>query len=223
MTLVPPFHLPEPIDDGHEPLGALVRRGVFADFYELSARPARIAKRANERREKRYPFGLTVSYPLKLYATLKYGIPDLMQYEYRQWSALPAELRPYVLQHVTLARGPRGETLLCADQVVDWDGTPSRSLSETGPIANRPFWSQIDCFIDVLRTRRLYLCGVLRGGSHILVQRTSSDAARPVIIDVMKIGRKLYPFQIQLAWEAALRNKFERGVARFRSRFETRL
>jgi hypothetical protein len=61
---------------------------------------------------------------------------------------------------------------------------------------------------------------VLHGRGHLVVQKLSADRWKPVIVDVVKMGGALYPFQFHLAVEYYLRRKFERGFKRFIERFK---
>jgi hypothetical protein len=124
------------------------------------------------------------------------------------------------LKNVTLARSPTGATVLCADRVWDFDGAPSRSLTDLGAISNPAFWEGVSHISEILLRNRLYLFGVFHGGGKILVQKVSADRWRPVILDVVKAGWTLYPFQVHLAFEYWLRRKFERRMTRFIGRFQ---
>ena len=201
------------------PLGCIVMESPLYVFHEIEGEPDRWAKSIVETRVKRYPLGLTVRYPGWMYVKLKYGICDLMEHEFHQWRAMPEKLRPYLLKNVTLERSQVGKRLLCSDRIRDYGGNFSRTLSQTGEISNPGFWRHVTGICETLRSRQLYLLGIFHGGSQVLVHKVSLDDWRPVILDVTKLGRKMYPFQLDLWRKRAVERKFERQFVRFCERF----
>jgi hypothetical protein len=132
---------------------------------------------------------------------------------------MPKELHPYLLKAVRLERAQSGSPLLCSDRLRDYDGAFSKTLSQTGRISNSQFWQEVAAICHLLRTSQLYLLGVFRGGSHLLVHKISPDHFRPVILDVTKMGRQWYPFQFNLWSRRSLEKKVERQLKRFMERF----
>jgi hypothetical protein len=200
-------------------LGKPLHAGSCFQFYEIQGQPHRWAKKAEYDRVKRYPLGVTVTYSMKLYTLLKYGVPDVMQYECNQWRRMPQELHPYLLREVTLSRTSNGDRVLSADKVMDFDGMPSRSLNDMGKIANPSFWKAVEVICDSLERHNLVLLGVFHGGNQLLVQKVSELEWKPIILDLTKIGRRMYPFQPDLWFRFSLKKKFCRQLSRFRNRF----
>lgn len=200
-------------------LGDIVEQGVFYRFYSIQGAPHRWAKKVVGSRTKRYPFGLTVTYPMWLYTRFKYGVLDMIQYELQVAQAMPQEVQPYLLQNPALGRTSEGESVLCADKVLDWDGVPSQTLNRVGKVSNELFWRHVQEICEGLERHQLYLLGVFHGGSHVLVHKLSQNEWKPVLLDVVKSGRTMYPFQIDLWSAASLRKKFLRQLQRFRNRF----
>ena len=200
-------------------LGPIVMECPLYVFYEVAGESDRWAKSIVETRVKRYPLGITIRYPGRMYARLKYGIRDLAEHEFDQWQAMPETLRPYLLKNVTLEWSQSGKRLLCSERVRDYDGSFSKTLSQTGGISNPHFWEHVSGICEALRSSRLYFLGVFHGGSQILVHKLSRDHWRPLILDVTKLGRKMYPFQLDLWRERSLERKFERQLVRFVERF----
>lgn len=200
-------------------LGRILAEGPLYTFHEISGTPDRWAKSVVDSRVKGYPLGVTIRYPGQLYVKIKYGVSDLAEHEFRQWSSMPPELHRYLLKGVRLEQSQTGQRLLCSDRVRDCDGTYSRTLSQTGKVSNPGFWSGVTNIRDVLRSSKIYLLGVFHGGSQILVHKVSPDHWEPVILDVTKLGRQMYPFQLNLWRKRALEKKFERQFGRFCERF----
>ncbi len=203
-------------------LGDIVEQGVFYRFYSIQGMPHRWAKKMVGSRTKRYPFGLTITYPMWLYTRFKYGVSDMIQYEMQISQTMPREIQPYFLQNQALGRTSGGESLLCADRVLDWDGLPSQTLNRVGRVSNESFWRHVQVICDELERHHIYLLGVFHGGNHVLVQRLSPNEWRPVLLDVVKSGRTLYPFQVNLWLVSSVRTKFHRQLQRFRNRFMAR-
>jgi hypothetical protein len=200
-------------------LGDIVEQGVFYRFCNIQGAPHRWAKKMVGSRTKRYLFGLTVTYPMWLYTRYKYGVSDMIQYELQIAQTMPREVQPYLLQNQALGRTSEGESVLCADKVLDWDGAPSQTLNRVGKVSNELFWRHVQEVCDVLERDRLYLLGVFHGGNHILVQKVTEHEWKPVLLDVVKLGKGMYPFQIDLWFGASVRRKFQRQLMRFKDRF----
>jgi hypothetical protein len=200
-------------------LGDVVLQGVFYQFYNIQSVPHRWAKKIVSFRAKQYPLGMKVTYPMWLYTRFKYGVSDIIQYEMQAAQTIPREVQPYLLENQTLGQTSRGETVLCADKVLDWDGVPSQTLNRVGKVSNEVFWQHVQSICDELERHHIYLLGVFHGGNHILVQKLSQNEWRPVLLDVLKLGRTMYPFQVNLWRASSVRTKFYRQLQRFRNRF----
>jgi hypothetical protein len=206
-------------EDVPVPLAGSVACGIFYQFYDIQGSPSRWAKKAENIRTKRYALGVTIRYPMRLYTRLKYGVPDIIRYEIEIARRLPDEIMPYLLQNMRLGRTADGSTVLCSDKVLNYDGGMSQTLNETGRVFNPSFWRHVEVICDVLKRHGAYLLGVFHGGNHVLVQKCSPDDWRPVLIDVVKCGRRLYPFQVNLTRPTAVRKKYYRQLERFKTRF----
>lgn len=200
-------------------LGDVMARGVFFQFFEIQGTSARWAKKAVDVRVKRYFFGVTIRYPMRMYTRYKYGVSDIILYEMQLVHRLPAEAQPYLLQNRAFGRTLQGESVLCADTVLDYDGKRSQTLKKVGRISNASFWWHVDTVREVLERHGVLLFGVFHGGNHILVQKRSPDEWRPVLVDIVKSGRTMYPFQFHLWRAASVQNKYHRQIERFRNRF----
>jgi hypothetical protein len=200
-------------------LGDIVLQGVFYQFHDIQGVPHRCAKKLVSSRTKRYSFGIKVTYPMWLYTRFKYGVSDMIQYEMQVAQTMPREVQPYLLQNPTLGRTSEGESVLCTDKVMDWDGVPSQTLNNVGKVSNELFWQHVQAICEGLERHHLYLLGVFHGGNHVLVQRLSRNEWKPVLLDVIKVGRRMYPFQFNIWGVLSLRNKFHRQLQRFRDRF----
>jgi hypothetical protein len=200
-------------------LGEVVAQGVFYQFYDIQGVPHRWAKKLMTSRVKRYPLGVTVNYPMRLYTLIKYGVRDMMEYEMQVAQTMPREVRPYLLQNMILGRTPDGDPVLCADKVLDYDGRMSQTLNQVGSVSNELFWRHVHQVCDGFERHRVYLLGVFHGGNHILVQKISPLEWRPVLLDVVKSGSTMYPFQINLWRDSSVRHKFHRQLQRFQNRF----
>lgn len=200
-------------------LGNVVAQGVFYQFYDIQGVPSRWAKKAAASRVKRYPFGVKVTYPMRFYTRLKYGVPDMIRYEMHVAQAMPREVQPYLLQNIRLGLTSDGESVLCSDKVFDHDGAMSQTLNTVGRVSNKMFWQHVQDICDGLERHHTYLLGVFHGGNHVLVQKAASDEWKPVLLDLSKSGGTMYPFQINLWGPSSVRNKFYRQLQRFRNRF----
>jgi len=207
-TEVAPIHLAD-----------VVAQGIFYQFHEIQGSPSRWAKKAEEIRTKRYPLGVTIRYPIALYTRVKYGVSDIMLYEMQISQQLPNEIAPYLLQNMRLGWTSDGRTVLCADKVLNYDGMMSATLNNTGRVSNPSFWRHVEAICEVLERHGQYLLGVFHGGNHILVQKNSPEEWRPVLVDIVKCGRRMYPFQLNLWSPTSVQKKFHRQLARFRLRF----
>jgi len=202
-------------------LGKKIREGKYCAYHWVKDFPDLTARIALPTRHKRYPLGFTVPYPMRLYTSLKFGIRDIIEYEYQAFQALPWEFKDHVPTTIHLARTAAGQSVLCMNRLVNFDGTQSRYMNrycET-QIHNARFWDDIEYLVRVLRQRRTYLLSVFHSGTHVVVRKRSDAEWQPVITHALKLGRTMYRLQFYLASESVLRDKFERGYRRFVKRF----
>ena len=198
ITLYPPF-----------------RTRTFSTYHDIQGLPDRVAQIARSHRRKRYPLGLTVRYPMRLYTRVKYGQRDIIEYAGSALDSLPEILAEFLPPRRQLVTTTGGRTALVCGRVVDHDGSPSRFLNDAGAITDPSFRSEVLRFADLLRSHRLYLMSAFEPGN-LLVRRTSDRTSRPVLWpDVLKQGRTLYPLQWHLLSGPVLRRKFERRLERF--------
>jgi hypothetical protein len=94
--------------------------------------------------------------------------------------------------------------------------TAAELACQLGPIDNEPFWRHVDRIVGILRGRRAMLLGVFTGESaSVLVHKVSPEEWRPVLIDFLKVGRRMYYYQFWMHRRRAFWGKFDRGLAAF--------
>jgi len=196
-------------------LGKEIHRGTYSSFYEDPSDSQRWVKKSNPYRIKKYPPGITISYPMPLYTLIKHGIPDMIHYEYKIIQALHEELRPYVLKNVSLGQTSQAHSVLFSDRVMNFDGKPAKSMKNLGKIENPYFWNEFLKLTNILEQTRTYLFGIFSGGTEIFVQRLSTSKWKPILVDVTRVGRATYRFHPELLLESYLKEKFTRRMKRF--------
>ncbi|MDQ1343611.1 MAG: hypothetical protein QG650_330 [Patescibacteria group bacterium] len=128
--------------------------------------------------------------------------------------SFPDELRGFVPDSVRLEK----ECLIMA-RAIDFDGTPSKTLFETGPIGDSGFWEAVDFITEVLDRERLYFFDIFYKGNNVLVKRLSETESVPLIVDFKRLGWQAYPLQPNLILESEKRRKFFRRLRRFEEAF----
>jgi hypothetical protein len=195
----------------------------YTTLCEAAGEPALFAKVASRVRPKRYLRCITVPNSTTLYKTAKFGIADIIRYEDEVFGRLPAELEPFLPRRRHLTLTDDGRPALCAERPFDVDGRPARTVLETGPIDNGPFWNDVDRIVRVLRERAtVQLSAFTPRTCSLLVHRVSRTQWRAEITNVLKFGRRLNwyrPWKMipPVAW-----HKFECDLARFRAAYDRR-
>ncbi len=114
-------------------------------------------------------------------------------------------------------------TMIIASRAFDYDGTPSRTLQNHGPTNNANFWNHIDSIVDYMIESRRFIFDIFNAGQNIIVQKLSANEFVPVLIDVKKVGRSMYPTQLQLLHPSGQSNKFRKKLEGFQNRFKNDL
>ncbi len=139
---------------------------------------------------------------------------DVNKEEFLTYSSLPVELRPYFSPVVDLK-----EDHLVAGRPVDFDGNPSRSLSEYGKVRNEYFWKDIDIIVSLFRKYDIWFFDAFRLGENVFVQKLTDKEWKPVIVDYKRLGWKSYPVQLNLLFNSERKKKFFRRLNRFEESF----
>ena len=139
---------------------------------------------------------------------------DINLEEYRTFSSLPRELKPYFSPVVEL-----GSNYLVTGRPVDYDGNHSAPLSAYGKVSNRHFWKDIDRIVSLFEKHDIWLFDIFRLGENVFVQKLSEDVWKPVIVDYKRQGWKSYPAQLNLLLSSERKKKFFRRFRRFQESF----
>lgn len=201
-------------------LGKHLRPGLYCGYFEVVGEPGVVAKAAYPTRTKRYFPGFRVAYSLPWYTRWKYGIRDIVAHDYESLVSLPSPWRDHLPAELCLRRTTTGASAMCWREPVDFDGARSQTFLKTGPVSCPSFWAEMEALITACRRRSVWPMGLFPGSQQVTVQRLSPDRSRPVITaDLIKLGRRMYPFQVYLWLPPILRWKFERRYRAFKKKF----
>lgn len=197
----------------HNPIK--IGEGRFREVYQVGGYTLKVLKPYT--RKNYGPFH--IAFPVTLYTTLKFGIPDFNEHEYNTYNSfadrIPSELRES-FYHIHGVQKPNGRSCLITELVADTDGKPSKRLSEHGKIADSIFWKQIKRLEEALLDEGIMLMDI--NGENILVRKTDNGPI-PVIVDYKRLGGKTYPAQFWLSSGKQMEKKIQRRFQRLREQY----
>ncbi len=202
------------------PLTSKIDEGRSRECWETTD-PGLIVKKPKADIAKHYPsLGFTVNFSGRVYRLLAYGTTDINRDEANIVDSLPSSIRSFVPETVRLEKQEdTSESLLIMSRTMDFDGQPSRTVQETGPIDNERFWQHVDELVQRMLENELYFCDIFWRGNNILVQRVNETEFRPVLVDVKRRGNSMYPYQLPLRFKTQLKEKFLRRLDSFKREF----
>lgn len=162
---------------------------------------------------KRYGF-FSVSFPMRPYTSLKFGIDDLniaeMQNYERMMEVLPEEVHKYFAGIKKIER-QAGHNLSVCELIRDSDGKISKTMKTAGKICCNEFWEIIDHIEILLIAREIPYFGV---HDRNILARTSGTLMEPVFVDHKRFGQLTFPFQPWLYTGAGIKAKLAREFRR---------
>ena len=174
-------------------------------------------KRCGKKQKKyltRSFLGFNMQFDSTIYCRLLLGINDLNSFEYSIIKSLPHSMRNFIPENISLE-----DNYLKMDRSIDFDGTYSTVISSYGSVDNKRFWEHIESLNQCLISNNLWFLDIFNEGNNLLVYRKSEDEYIPIIIDFKRLGRKMYPFQLNLIFASEQKKKYLRRYQRFQNRF----
>jgi hypothetical protein len=169
---------------------------------------------------KKYgPF--TVEYDAKKYAKRKFGIQDLNEHELNNYRRLQKEMPEFDenFARVLEVRTVNGESASIGELVTSMDGKIALRLLDHGKIRDPLFWAHLHSIEQALLERKI---PYLDASQHNVVVRVTEAGKIPVFVDHKRLGREMYPFQLDLFLPGGAQRKIRRKFARMREQFQMR-
>jgi hypothetical protein len=163
-------------------------------------------------------YGFTqVTFPMRLYQFIKFGIRDFNRYELENYkmlkSVLPKDVRANFQEIYGVSEDRDGTSSIC-ELVRNTDGSVSKSLEAHGAVPDKNFWSEFDNVARLLKDHDIYYFGI--SASNVLV-REERGIKRPVFVDYKRIGCRTYPFQPWLILPGQRAEKLDRAIEKLES------
>lgn len=159
-------------------------------------------------------------YPIRVDALLNFGNMSLNKIEWGNYLRIPDDMRPFVPE-MSLVEDARGGCVLRTECIRDYDGNVSRSAKEHGPIDNAYFWKDVETLMEIMDHEDFYLSDIFnREGNNVLVRKISPDVWRPVMIDLKRAGRTIFPFRPELLLRCQKIAKIFERLESFRTNFK---
>jgi len=164
--------------------------------------------------QKKY-FWIEIWYLSRLYKRRKSGVWNFNVSEYHIFLGLPDELKPYVPSLVKLHNDD-----LVQERIRDHSWSYSPTLEHIWEVADESFWIHIEKIRDIFAQRWLWFLDVFHKGNNILVKKDMYGYSSPVLIDLKRLWRDTYPFQLNLLFRGQLERKFTRRFEKFKKHFK---
>lgn len=194
-------------------LRKIIASGRYRDCYATD-NPGVCVKRLKTTVRKKY-FWIEIWYPSKWYMRRKFGIWNFNAYEHQIYSSLPEELKPYIPSLIEI----HNEDLVL-ERVRNASWLYSSTLEESWIIVDEVFWAHIHRIRDIFVQRQLWFLDVFHKWNNILVKQDEDGHSSPVLIDLKRLWRDTYPFQLNLLFPGQVAQKFTRRFENFKANFK---
>ncbi len=178
-----------------------------------------VKKTALHARKKNY-FGFRVSYPMRPYVLLKFGIRDFNVVDFQNFKRFfgnpPADLKESFAKVLGIERR-HGVVVLKQELIRDFDGNPSKNLEQAGKISDPKFWKRFREIVNFLAEKNIPFLDLAK--KNILVKRKSQNTAVPVLFDYKRMDAKYYPFQPWLLTKNGRKNRLLRRAKKLEKEF----
>lgn len=189
---------------------SLIGSGRYRDVYLLEETTC--IKVPKKHRTKDYGL-FSIHYPMGFYTWFKFDIKDFNQYEFdnykRYFETAGNGTRRFFARLLGIKNG-----MMFMGIIRDYDWSVSRPLCDSGVVESVDFWKgmlEIHKFLDANDIPFMHLTP-----ANIVVKRSTSNVAVPVIVDYKHVGQNLLPFQpwLKLSWfrKLKMRRVFKRFI-----------
>jgi len=161
-----------------------------------------------------------VDCPLNLYTLLKFGASDVNVLEFKNYKrmmdTLPADTHQYFARILGIEEN-NGRSVSICELVENADGGISKTLKDTGRIADNDFWEHLEFVRQRLLEYGVPYFGTGKG--NVLV-KNDGISLLPVFVDVKCVGANMYLFQPWLHFKSMRERKINHAFDKLRREFQ---
>ncbi len=200
-------------------IGRKIGAGTCRDVFEVVPYPELLVKRVRDSRLVNIKKDQAVNWSIRFSSKLRWFINDINKFESKIYRKLAPQLYEY-LPKILFTVKENSEVFLFSEKITDYDGRLSRSIDQLPAVTQISFWKRTERLKALLLIHRIYLFDIFHKGNNLIVQKVSPTDWRPMLVDVKRLGRRFYPFQISLFFKGERLKKFNRRLELFEKNFK---
>ncbi len=159
-------------------------------------------------------FWKSINIKTSLFTLFNFWIRDFNKFEYSNFQKIPETLSAYVPEHVSLEWD-----VLYSSRPRDYDWSYSKNIQELWVIHDDTFWEHIHFITDELLKHKLRFTDIFHLWNNLIVQKVSPNQYKPILVDVKRLGARMYPLQPLLYLPGQMKKKFLRRLQKFKWKF----